>query len=110
MQATHYHHQACMEAWLNCENLLISLSKQKVTYSSRTVRVVNECADICLTTLQALKVNYQHLNKLALLCIGICEECAEICDRYDDKLFKTCSAICRHCSTAFTQLASDTNK
>jgi hypothetical protein len=105
MQATSYHTQACMEAWLNCENLLISIAQKRISYSHRTVRVVNECADICLTALQALKVKRNNISELALLCIGICEECADICERYNDNIFKTCAAICRQCSTAFTPLA-----
>ena len=105
MNVTCYQKQACMDVWLNCENLLISLAHKPVTYSQRTVQVVNECADICLTALQALKAKCLNLGELALLCIGICEECAEICERYDDSLFKSCAAICRHCSIAFTPLA-----
>jgi hypothetical protein len=105
MNVTNYHTQACMDVWLNCENLLISLQQRSTTYSKRTVQVVVECADICLTALQALKAKCKNLGELALLCIGICEECAEICERYDDSLFKNCAAICRHCSTAFTPIA-----
>jgi len=105
MQATGYHTQACMEAWLNCENLLITMAHKRVSYSHRTIRVINECADICLTTMQALKARCKDVSEIALLCVGICEECADICERYDDNVFKTCAAICRCCSTAFTPLA-----
>ena len=68
MQATCYCTQACMEAWLNCENLLISIAQNRVSYSQRTIRVVNECADICLTALQALKTKCKNVNELAALC------------------------------------------
>lgn len=106
-QATSSHTQACMEAWLNCENLLITLKNKQHYYSQQTLRVVNECADICLTVLHALKAQCRNLSELALLCIGICEECADICDSYNEQLFKTCAAICRYCSNAFTPLAVD---
>ena len=109
MKVTNYHTQACMEAWLNCENLLISMAQKPTPYSHQTLQVVNECSDICLTTLQALKAKCINISELALLCVGICEDCADTCDRYDHHLFKTCAAICRHCSTAFTSLASDAN-
>jgi hypothetical protein len=105
MQVTSYHTQACMETWLNCENLLIAISEKEVSYSIHTLRVINECADICLTALQAMKARIKNISELALLCVGICEECADICDRYNDSLFKTCASICRHCSNTFTPLA-----
>jgi len=105
MHVTNYQTQACMDAWLNCENLLIAVSRKRARYSQHTIRVINECADICLTALQALRFKCKNINELALLCVGICEECADICDRYNDNLFKTCAAICRHCSNAFTPLA-----
>lgn len=105
MKVTNYPTQACMEAWLNCENLLIALSQRPVSYSQHTLRVVNKCTDICLTAVQALKAKCKNISELALLCIGICEECADICDRYNEGLFKTCASICRHCSSAFTPLA-----
>ena len=108
MQITSYHKQACMDTWLNCENLLIAIAQKSTPYSQHTLQVINECADICLTALQALKVTCKNIGEVALLCIGICEECADICERYNDNLFKSCAAICRHCSDAFTPLALDT--
>jgi hypothetical protein len=96
-----------METWLNCENLLIAIGQKQTSYSQQTLQVINECADICLTALQALKVNYKNISEVALLCVGICEECADICERYNDNLFKTCAAICRNCSNAFAPLALD---
>jgi hypothetical protein len=107
MNETNYHTQACMEAWLNCENLLITIAQKRLPYSQHTLRVVNECADICLTASQALKAKYKNISELALLCIGICEECADVCERYNDSLFKTCASICRHCTNAFTPLVLD---
>jgi len=110
MQDTTYPKQACMDAWLNCENLLIAISQERVFFSQQIFQVVNECADICLTALHALKSNCKNISNLALLCVGICEECADICDRYNDNLFKTCAATCRLCSDAFTPLALKTKQ
>lgn len=97
--------QACIEAWLNCENLLITLSQKNISSSHRTQRVLDECAQICLGTLHALKSKIQDRSQLALLCVGICEECAEVCERYSGNLFKNCAAACRQCSTAVARLA-----
>ena len=97
--------QACMEAWLNCENLLLTLTQKKTSSSVRTRQVVDECAQICLGTMQALRNKLQNVNQIALLCVGICEECAEVCERYRDTLFDNCASSCRQCSAAVSRLA-----
>ncbi len=95
-----------MEAWLNCESLLISISQHKTSFSHRTVQVVDECAQICFGTIQALEEHWNSLNQVALLCVGICEECAEVCERYNNEVFFNCAATCRECSTFLANLAS----
>jgi hypothetical protein len=94
-----------MEAWLNCENLLIFLAQKKTSTSRRTQQVLDECAQICLSTLHAINNSVQNRSQLALLCVGICEECAEVCERYSGKVYKNCASACRQCSTVISKLA-----
>ena len=107
MQITSHHIQTCTEAWLNCENLLIALFGRENSFSKRTTQVIDDCAAICLGTLQAVKQQYQNLSEVALLCVGICEECAEVCERYSESVFQNCASSCRQCSNAFSQIASE---
>lgn len=95
-----------MEAWLNCENLLIGMARKKKELTGRTLQVIDECAQICMGTFHALRKEMKQVGQLALLCVGICEECAELCDRFDDPLFRNCAAACRHCSSLVTCLAA----
>ena len=97
--------QACMDAWLNCENLLIGLARKNVRLSQSAGQVIEECAQICMGTFHALRKEMKQVGALALLCVGICEECAEFCDRFDDPLFRNCAAACRLCSDSVTSLA-----
>lgn len=97
--------QACMDAWLNCENLLIGLSRKKMRLDGGTQQVIDECAQICMGTFHALKKGLKQVGELALLCVGICEECAELCDGFDDPLFRNCAAACRLCSASISPLA-----
>jgi hypothetical protein len=97
--------QACIEAWLNCENLLITLSQKQISTSVRTRQVLDECAQICLSTLHALRNKVKNRNQLALLCVGICEECAEVCERYGGAVYQNCASACRQCSTVVSKLA-----
>ena len=98
--------QACMEAWLNCENLLITLAHKPTSSSVRTRQVLDECAEICLGTLEALKKGIKNCNQLALLCVGICEECAEVCERYRGSVYENCAKACRRCSTIVSKVAT----
>ena len=106
MQVTNLHIQSCLEAWLNCENLLITVLQKETSFSLRTKQVLDECAKICLGTCHALKNGWENLENVALLCVGICEECAEVCERYHDPEFKTCASICRNCSSRIVRLAA----
>ena len=104
MKATTYHLETCTEAWLSCEDLLVTLYNAQISFSKRTTGVLDECAKICLGTLHAIKNKIENINNLALLCVGICEECAEVCERYNESSFQTCAQTCRQCSLAFSNL------
>lgn len=105
MKLTSYHTDLCMQTWLQCETLLFQLKEQDISYSGRTRQVLNECATICLGTLDAAERQMDAVKTLAILCVGICEECAEILERYTDNVFQLCASTCRHCANAFAQIA-----
>ena len=98
--------QACIAAWMHCENLLLLLAQQSKSFSLRTQQVIAECAQVCLGTGHAVKNDLASRHQLALLCVGLCEECAEICERYSSQLFRKCALACRQCSASITSIAS----
>lgn len=106
MNQTSPYIKACIAAWLQCEHLLESLANQGVSFSARTQQVLEECAQMCLYTGHAVKNSLANRHELALLCVGLCEECAEICERYKNNLFGACAQACRACSAAITPIAS----
>lgn len=105
MTVTSYQTQACFEAWINCENLLVSLAEVRTSLSKKITRIVNECALICMGTFHAMKSQSKNINNLALLCVGICEECAELCEEQSGKNFQECAKICRECSNTISVIA-----
>ncbi len=82
------------------------MAQTKTSFSNRTRQVLDECAQICLSTMHGIKNKIEDVNQLALLCVGICEECAEVCERYRMPLFNRCASACRQCSSAISKLAS----
>ena len=93
------HTSACFNAWINCENLLTDLQLIKKYFSKQVVKVVDECAYICMGTFHALKSGSVNSRNMALLCVGICEECAEVCERLSGTSFEQCARVCRECAT-----------
>ena len=106
MTATRQQTQTCFEAWMNCENLLLSIAEVRQCFSRSVTRIVDECALICMGTFHAIKSNSENVGKMALLCIGICEECADLCETQHAESFKDCARICRECSNNLSGLAS----
>lgn len=105
MTVTSCHTQACFNAWIHCEDLLKDLSKVKRSISKKITKVVDECALICMGTFHALKSKSENIHRFAVLCVGICEECAELCEQLNDEEFKRCAKMCRECSETMTAIA-----
>jgi hypothetical protein len=99
------HTNACFDAWINCENLLVDLQSIKKFISNKVVKVVDECAYICVGTFNALKTGSADSKSMALLCVGICEECAELCEVQNGAVFKQCAKVCRECANKLTDFA-----
>lgn len=97
--------RVCSDTWVQCENLLLQLPEKPFSYSQRTVQVLDECAQMCMGTFYALTHELPSKNKIALLCLGLCEECAEVCERYNDIVFKQCAIACRQCSSLISSVA-----
>ncbi|HEU4471766.1 MAG TPA: hypothetical protein VFR58_11815 [Flavisolibacter sp.] len=105
MTVASYHTQACFNAWMNCEDLLVNLASLKLGLSKKLTKVVDECAMICMGTFHALKTSSQNTRRFALLCVGICEECAELCESQNADYFRECAKVCRKCAETMSVLA-----
>jgi hypothetical protein len=104
MIVTSHHTKACFDAWINCEDLLTNMAQAQKRISKQITKVVDECALICMSTFHALKSQSINASRYAVLCIGICEECAELCDELNGQVFKECAKACRECSETISEL------
>ena len=104
MVVTSHHTKACFDAWINCEDLLVDMAGVQQSLSKQITKVVDECALICMTTFHALKSQSVNLSRYAVLCVGICEECAELCDDLNGEVFEQCAKACRECSETMSKL------
>lgn len=92
------HTNAAFDAWIKCENLLVDIHSVGSYLSKQVVNVLDECAHICLGTFHALKTGSVNSKNMALLCVGICEECAELCESHHGTAFQQCAQTCRACA------------
>jgi hypothetical protein len=99
------HTDAAFNAWIQCENLLIDVHSVRDYISKKAIKVLDECAHICLGTFHAMKSGSVNSKNMALLCVGICEECAEYCETHGGTAFKECATICRDCANKLSELA-----
>jgi len=105
MTISNQHTEACFKAWMKCENILSALDNAGNSFSRKLIQVIDECAIICMGTFNALKNGERQINSIALLCVGICEECAEICEAEKNVLLNECAKICRQCSDVMSPIA-----
>ena len=98
------HTNACFNAWVRCENLLMDVQSMKRFLSGKVIKVLDECAYICMGTFNALKAGSVNSQNMALLCVGICEECAELCEMHHGSAFKECAKICCECANKLSDL------
>jgi ferredoxin len=104
MNGTNLQRQQCLETWISCESLLSHLAAAEVKGIGHVMKIVDECAHICMETWQAIKSSSAEASLLSLLCIGICEECADVCEQQPCLQMKQCAKACRTCARHFTQL------
>jgi hypothetical protein len=97
--------QACFNAWINCEEMLKQLAEARIRFSIKVTKVIDECALICMGTFHAIKSRSVNTGRMALLCVGICEECAELCETLPEPYFRDCARICRECAETMSLLA-----
>lgn len=105
MLVTSCHTNAVFQAWIQCEELLSNIATFHQSVSRKMTKVVDECALICMSTFHALKSGSVNTSRFALLCMGICEECAELCEQHQEESFRNCAQKCRQCSESMNALA-----
>lgn len=97
---------ACNKVILDSEKCIRALSKND-RFNPVYNRSFKQCQEICFTFLHAARNDSMYVEKLALLTIGLCEECAEICDELKkDRIFQNAAISCRACSSALSQILS----
>ena len=77
------------------------LDEQEVKMLARCIKLDIDCADICQLTISLIARGSEHGYHLLQECAGICNACAEECDKHKHmEHCKRCAEACRDCADA----------
>lgn len=76
------------------------LDEEHVMMMKECIRLDNQCAVICSTTLQLLHKNSRFIKEILELCIKACEACSEECENHQNDHCQTCAKVCKECAEA----------
>lgn len=102
--------ESCVQACLKCYEVCMRMT---ATHCLETggehvapdhIRLMLACAEICRTSAHLMLIDYADHKKLCALCITICEECAESCEKLDG--MEDCVKACQQCASACREMLS----
>jgi hypothetical protein len=96
--------EQCIQYSLDChricqETIMYCLDRGGDYASALHIRVLLDCADICLTNASfIIRASDKH-STISSSCAETCLHCAEVCEVFaDDECMKSCAAACRRCA------------
>ncbi|MNH85917.1 hypothetical protein D3C87_208270 [compost metagenome] len=88
--------EASLECMNACNYCYVSSLKEYELASLRDcIRIVRECADICMFTADALSRGTIFAKEILELCAKACEACAEECSKHEHDHCQKCAEACK---------------
>lgn len=95
-------HEICLETQGYC------LEKGDRHAAPKHQRLLQDCIQICQTSLDFLLRRSDHHGETCRACAAICEACAESCSEMKgDKQMERCADICSACAESCDQMARE---
>ena len=101
--------KACKLTALSCRKCVSFISSEE-PLQKVYLRSFKQCEDLCFAFLQAAANDSVYMEKIAFLCIGLCEECAEIGDEEKNIIFTNTAENCRRLSNLLFDFIPAENK
>lgn len=97
--------QECISNCLDChavctETISHCLSMGGEHASPEHIRLLQDCAQICVTSADFMLRNSDFHPQTCSVCANICEQCATACETManGDELMMDCAEVCRACA------------
>lgn len=90
----------CHECHDVCEDTLVNhcLEQGGAHMEPRHVKLLLDCIQICQTSADFMHRNSEYASAVAIACAGVCEACANSCDKFDSEEMRECARVCRECA------------
>ncbi|XHH08327.1 MAG: four-helix bundle copper-binding protein [Candidatus Bathyarchaeia archaeon] len=98
--------QDCLDCFKTCNQTLIRcLSMNGKHVEVELLNLVMDCARICNTNADFMLRNSMYHPQTCGLTADICDECGDVCDRFDEDFMKECAGVCRRCAESCREMA-----
>ncbi len=97
--------ETCLECHATCYGMLMTHCIEMGGEHARPqhVRLMMDCAEICLTAANAMSRKSQFHKQICALCAEVCEACADDCAKLQG--MEECVIMCRACAKACSEMA-----
>ena len=99
----HEHYQSCIDACNAgaeaCSHCAVScLFEPERDQLARCIHLDMDCAEICRIAAAYMARNSELALKMCSFCAGVCDLCAEECDRHSMEHCRLCAEACDRCA------------
>lgn len=97
--------QDCLDCFRTCNETLIRCLKMRGKHSKlEHLNLIMDCARICNTNADFMLRNSTYYTQTCALTADICDECGDVCDRFEDDFMKECASVCRRCAESCREM------
>lgn len=108
--------QDCITNCLECHSVCLStiphcLSKGGEHTAAGHIRILQDCAEICMTSADFMLRRSPLHPMICRICAGVCEICADDCTKMaDDEQMVLCIETCRRCAASCAEMSGAERK
>ncbi|MGD6934868.1 MAG: four-helix bundle copper-binding protein [Candidatus Bathyarchaeia archaeon] len=98
--------QDCVDCYRTCNQTLIRCLNMGGKHAEvEHANLIMDCARICNTNADFMLRNSLYYPQTCGLTADICDECGDVCDRFEDDFMKECASVCRRCAESCREMA-----
>ncbi|WP_225335321.1 four-helix bundle copper-binding protein [Halomicrobium urmianum] len=95
----------CLEAAQACEWCADECAQLGDEDMARCIQLCRDVADLAVLHAQFMARDSGYRKQIARVCAGVCEECAEECERHDHEHCQVCADVVSDCAETCREMA-----
>lgn len=108
--------EECIDTCRECSTVCLSALfgyclEQGGEHTTRAhITRMRDCIEICDLAADFMLRGSEHQEMLCKLCARVCDDCAQSCDQFSDKVMKQCAYMCRQCAKSCRSMSAEARK